>query len=84
MIVIPAGGRNPCFLYIPLDSHFRRMTKTNYIFKIGGSNNMNIIASIKQVPASDAVIKITQDEKAVDLTGEMEKDQYKAVCCKSL
>ena len=33
---------------------------------------MNIIACIKQVPASDAVIKITQDEKAVDLT-EMEK-----------
>ncbi|MBI5181102.1 MAG: electron transfer flavoprotein subunit beta, partial [Nitrospirae bacterium] len=33
---------------------------------------MNIIACIKQVPASDAVIKIRADEKAVDLA-EMEK-----------
>ena len=33
---------------------------------------MNIIACIKQVPASDAVIKIRADEKAIDLA-EMEK-----------
>lgn len=33
---------------------------------------MNIIACIKQVPASDAIIKIRADEKAVDLA-EMEK-----------
>ena len=33
---------------------------------------MNIIACIKQVPASDAAIKIAADEKTIDLS-EMEK-----------